>query len=430
MIGRRTDVGSDVIPRFFHKSALLDDGRVVVVGGLGLTLVPMGLTSFADISVFDPKTNEFTHLRTGSGAVARLAKGRSSHTLTALKDGRVLIAGGNVDASGTFTGRASDTVEFLMPLTGELAAGPPMNEKRAFHTATRLGDDRVLVAGGASWQVFDPRTNAWSAPVRMHRTRMRHAAVRLPGSHATPSDRILVIGGLGSGGRGLEILDPARSTSTSVSSMLPTYLNDLAAAPLEDGRVLIIGGQRNFGLETTGDVYLFDPADESLRRLADVPARPHGISDHEAIAIGRYVVIAGGEQQYLGRDTELDYLAIFNGETLEWEFVGALHQPRDDFSAVRLQDDRILFIGGAISRLGVEAPTGTAEIFEMVGSDAGDMNGDNRIDFADISRFVDALMSSESADANAWRNADMNRDERIDDDDISAFCSRLVLRSP
>lgn len=427
VVGISVDSHADLVPRFFHGATLLNDGRVLIVGGLGLTIQPPGLVSLDDISVFETESDRVQRLMSADGATSlRLKRGRSSMTLTTLADGRVLISGGNVDASGTFTGRATDTVEIFDPSSGRLEFGAPMNEKRAHHTATRLADGRVLIAGGKSWQIFDPKGNTWSSPVRMLRSRVRHAAVHLPAESPSLSDRVLVIAGLGGGGRWLEILDPGTMTSRQIPTMLPQYLNDLAAARLADDRVLIVGGQANFDLQTKAYVHVFDPSDESLRRLKDIPHRKDGISDHEMIAIGRLVVVLGGEQQVARHDTELDYVAIFDGDTDRWDFVGAMNQPRDDFAAVRLADDRILMIGGAISRMGVEAPTATAETFELREVVVGDTDRDGRISRADIFRFVEALLAPATASPVAFRLADINGDFEIDTADISAFKALLM----
>src|SRR5688572_6528510 len=72
----------------------------------------------------------------------------------------VLIAGG-IGGSGKL-----NTVE-IYQLEGTFAAGPRMNEARSSHTCTLLRDGRVLVAGGdsgytGSAETFDPATNAWT----------------------------------------------------------------------------------------------------------------------------------------------------------------------------------------------------------------------------------------------------------------------------
>ncbi|MCB9858734.1 MAG: hypothetical protein H6818_23900 [Phycisphaerales bacterium] len=427
-VGFSSTCGPDVIPRFFHKAVLLPDGQVLVAGGLGLTMLPPGLTSLTDISLFDPLSRQFSQIRSVDGAAhLHLIVGRSSHTMTTLPDGRVLIAGGNVDAGGRSTGRATETTEIVDPAKGRIHAGPAMNEPRAYHSATRLSDNRVLVAGGASWQIFDPTDDAWSSPVKMVRSRTRHAAVLLPAEHASLTDRVLVIGGLGAGGRWLEILDPAMMTSRQIPAMLPEYVNDLAAARMSNGRVLIVGGQINHSLQTKSYVLIFDPVDESLRELPPLPLRKEGISDHEMMTVGNYVIVFGGEQQVGQTDTELDYVAIFNGESESWEFVGAMQQPRDDFVAVRLTDDRVLLIGGALSMQGNEAPTGTAEEFELRQVLIGDVNGDGRITQADVGPFVDVLLSPDDADAIEFRAADMNADFAVDGRDIIPFQSKIAF---
>lgn len=426
MAGFSTKCGPDVIPRFFHKAVLLQDGRVLVAGGLGLTLLPMGLTSLTDISIFDPRSARFSEIRSKDNVSSmHLMTGRSSHTMTSLPGNRVLIAGGNVGASAHSTGRACATTEIVDLAAGRIHAGRDMNEPRAYHTATRLSDGRVVIAGGASWQIFDPANDSWSAPVRMVRSRKRHAAVLLPAEHDSLTDRVLVISGLGAGGRRLEILDPATMSSRQIPAMLPQTVNDLGAVRMSNARVLIVGGQINYNLQTTSDVNIFDPSDESLRELPPLPMRAHGISDHEMIAIGNHVVVCGGEQQVGTVDTELDYLAIFSADTETWGFVGSMQQPRDDFVAVRLADDRVVLIGGAVSMLGNEAPTGSAERFELRQIRIGDVNADSRVTPADIGPFVEVLLSPDDADAIAFRAADMNADFVVDGRDIILFQSKF-----
>src|SRR4051812_24841689 len=59
------------------------------------------------------------------------------------------------------------------------AASPStMAPARAFHTATRLSDGRVLIAGGFSgWEtaeLYNPTTNAWTAAASMGTARLEH----------------------------------------------------------------------------------------------------------------------------------------------------------------------------------------------------------------------------------------------------------------
>jgi len=260
----------------------------------------------------------------------------------------------------------------------------------------------------------------------MARTRIRHAAVLVPPADATGHERVLLIAGLGTGGRSLEWLDPRHGTGREVAARLAQFTNDIAAVRLGNGRILIVGGQCNFNLQTLSDSYIFDPADESLRPVEPPPLREAGISDHEVIAIGHQAFIFGGEQQRGRVDTELDYVAVFDGDCECWVFAGRMTQARDDFAAARLADGRILLIDGAVSLVGNEAPTATAEIFTPREIIAGDANGDGRANRLDVSRFVDLLLRPDDPDWLGRSACDMNRDFAIDARDIDTFAATIV----
>jgi hypothetical protein len=78
---------------------------------------------------------------------------RASHTATRLPDGRVLVAGG-------YSGHAVSTAELYDPATGTWTGTDDMNVARADHTATLLLDGTVLVAGGTDdstlAEIYDP----------------------------------------------------------------------------------------------------------------------------------------------------------------------------------------------------------------------------------------------------------------------------------
>ena len=126
-----SDAGRMAVPRALHTATRLPDGRLLVAGGVGASQ-----RISASAEVFDPSNG--TWQSTGS-----MAEPRAAHTATLLLDGKVLVAGGfgsGVDALGR--------AELYDPASGEWSPAGSMVVQRVFHAATLLPDGRVLVAGG------------------------------------------------------------------------------------------------------------------------------------------------------------------------------------------------------------------------------------------------------------------------------------------
>jgi len=82
----------------------------------------------------------------GSGTfqtVGRMTVAHDSHTATLLGDGRVLIAGGFSGASGV-----TATAELFDPAGNRFEGTGSMHIAREFFTATLMSDGRVLMVGG------------------------------------------------------------------------------------------------------------------------------------------------------------------------------------------------------------------------------------------------------------------------------------------
>jgi Bacterial Ig-like domain (group 2)/Galactose oxidase, central domain len=174
--GAFTETGSMAMGRFLHTATQLQDGRVLIVGGV----LRSASDPVATAEVYDPATGIFT--MTGAMATAR-----ERHTATLLADGRVLIVGGT-----TSTG-ATAIVEVYDPSTGSFSVTGSMAEARTFHTATLLPNGKVLVAGGddenSTAEVYDPATSSFSITGGMEIGRSGHTATLLP------NGSVLVAGG-------------------------------------------------------------------------------------------------------------------------------------------------------------------------------------------------------------------------------------------
>src|SRR5204863_5995394 len=130
---RWTKTGRMNEARRWHTLTLLDDGQVLAVGGSRGADEPV-----RDAELYQPATGVWTP----TGA---LHVGRQSHTATRLADGTVLVVGGY--------GRAPDfrrlvSAEVYSPTDETWTRTANLHDGRGGHTATRLADGRVLVAGG------------------------------------------------------------------------------------------------------------------------------------------------------------------------------------------------------------------------------------------------------------------------------------------
>lgn len=232
--GTFSDAGSMATPREGHTATLLADGRVLVAGGNDANGHAVD-----SAEMFDPATSMFT-------VVGSMTTARGYHTATRLADGRVLIAGGNPGA-WSYAGQMLHTAEIFDPKTGTFRPTGDMVQNRSWQTATPLADGRVLITGGTSGtsdlgsaEIYDPTTGTFSDAGFMSDARMYHTATLLA------DGRVLVVGG-GSDYTNLlflssaELFDPRTDTFSATGAMAVTRTYH-AATVLTDGRVLVTGG--------------------------------------------------------------------------------------------------------------------------------------------------------------------------------------------
>jgi N-acetylneuraminic acid mutarotase len=290
----------DMAQRSLHTATLLNDGRVLVAGGdAGIPtfsfvafhyLPTVGSQSniVATAEVFDPVTTTWA-------VVGSLTTARAQHTATRLNDGRVLVAGG-VDASGG----ALASTEIYDPATQSWSAGPSMSVARDLPSATLLADGRVLISGGANGndlvgtaETYDPIANAWSGAGTMVVPRAEHSATLLA------DGRVLAAGGLTSLGGAqtvsAEIYDPTANSwqSAAAPPAPPTYIDPdggafIGAVRLPSGGVLL----------TTGEIY--DPSTNTwaassppCSQFTECGGAPGDATS--AILLPNGTVLAGGE---------------------------------------------------------------------------------------------------------------------------------------
>lgn len=274
-------------PRSNHTATPLPDGRILITGGYQKV---GGVLASAEL--YDPKSDTFTP--TGSMNVPR-----AWHTATRLSDGRVLIAGGTQDLQ---LGRDGDVAlaEIYEPGAGTFSPTGSMAIRRESHCATLLADGRVLVAGGsvdAAAELYDPKTGRFSrSGVLAAGFRFETTATRLP------NGEVLLVGGFADGAPTdiAELFDP-RTGAFSRTGPLPTALVGQSSALLPDGRVLVVGWGDGMGKVYDLPAVTYDSAAGTFS-LTGTRNVAGDYTTATALSDGR-VLIAGGEgDSYLTTD--------------------------------------------------------------------------------------------------------------------------------
>jgi hypothetical protein len=304
VVGYFSPTGSLSASRGDPVAAPLPDGRVLFAGG-STGVPPHGDYDLSSAEVFNPSTATFSSAGIGSMSVSRTAA-----VAAPLPDGRVLVAGGYYDEGdpyGPSQLHFLSSAEVFDPTTNTFSSAGigSMSVPRVGAVAAPLPDGRVLVAGGgyndgtadhflSSAEVFDPATNTFSSAGIGSMSMPRANAIAAP----LPDGRVLVGGGisdsLGIALSSAEVFDPAANTFSSAGiGAMSTPRSGGAAAPLGDGRVLVMGGQLSaFGGGPSAEA--FDPAANSFSSAGIGSMSESRYSAAAAPLPGGRVLVGGG----------------------------------------------------------------------------------------------------------------------------------------
>jgi len=322
-----TSMGDLITPRYIHNATVLDDGRVLVTGGVAGNIVT------AEVEAYDSAANTWLRMDQMGGP-------RAFHVAAKLADGRVLVAGGSAESANQFV----STAEVFDPATGSWTQVSSMSSPRGSLGAVLLGDGRVLVAGGVNSngistnvvEIFDPKTGNWQQAASL---------IEAAGDLSTvlmTDGRVLAMGGTMADGQATalaEIYDP----TTDVWS-LTGPLNDARSAQeavvLSDGRVLVVGGASDpSGVLSSAEIY--DPKTGTWTPTGDMtgPRAGHSLT----LLSGGRVLAAGGLNSVPEPQSTTE---IFDPSTDTWSATPDLSGTRILHTATLLDDGRVLLTGG------------------------------------------------------------------------------------
>lgn len=220
-------------PRFQHGAVPLNERTAVLVAG--------GLSApFGEVV---PTAEIYEMSKRAWRLAGSLKQGRRAPTVTALSEGRVLVAGGALHLG------ALKSTEIYDPKLDAWVQGPSMSTERLGHAASRLFDGRVLLAGGetASVDLFDPRFGLIPlADLGSDRTGHTLTSTGADG-------RVVIVGGQGAGGSAegyfaaVHLFDGAVKSWGTADSLLGTPRRDHRATLLLSGQILVSGGRDQSG---------------------------------------------------------------------------------------------------------------------------------------------------------------------------------------
>jgi hypothetical protein len=184
------------------------------------------------------------------------------------------------------------------------------------HSATLLQDGRVLVIGSCTYDEANPNPCL---------------------------DRSLQFGA--------SIFDPALDRWSGLAGAPPIAAGHRAVL-LDDGRVLTAGGLGGDG-RPTAEAFFFDPG---RARFEDAPPLAMARSGHAMTRLsgGRALVLGGsflehvydGTPQGTWQERVTASVELYDPSSSSWSEVEGLLSARQDLSATRLLDDRVVVIGG------------------------------------------------------------------------------------
>jgi hypothetical protein len=224
--------------RLGFASCKLADGRIFVCGGFGQG----GTTAseaVASAEIFNPATNTWT-------SVPSMAHNRIYHTATLLDNGKVLVVGGSSDGTAANVLTSS---ELFDPTASTWTNGPVLSAGVWRHRALQLGTGftgKTLIVGGQSsagtsvvtCNLYDSTANTFSAGGSLATARSFHTATLLN------SGLVLVTGGLNASGTVVASAEQytASANTWATTGSLATARCGAKAVVLSSGTVMVVGG--------------------------------------------------------------------------------------------------------------------------------------------------------------------------------------------
>lgn len=267
-----------------ETAVLAVDSRVYVLGGFDASGAVLNV-----VHVYDPKTNAWS-------TAAPLPK-PLHHINAAVVGAQIWIVGALLDRNFVQTG---DIIAFD-PKTNQWTpkGSMPVGSERGASFTAAIGDT-IFVAGGlrggapvTTFSSYNTTSGTWNTTLPPMPTARDHG-----GGAAVAGTSFLAVSGRGGGINShttrVDAFDVAAGVWTDKSAPIPTSRGGFALATLEDGRVVVMGGEGDSRNPATGvfpEVEIYDPKTNTWSALTAMKTPRHGMG---AAAIGNTIYVPGG----------------------------------------------------------------------------------------------------------------------------------------
>jgi hypothetical protein len=306
----------------WSSAVKLSDGTVVAMGG---DVANPGCCTSAGVYRYDPVSNTVTQL-------APMLVARVLQTATLLPSGQVLIAAGSNEFS------SFNSTELYDPSVpgGHSQFGSTLNQPRQQHRTTLLPNGDVLVTGGVlgatspplfynTAELRDHTTGLWTFTQPMSAPRYLHTATLLP------SGAVLIAGGgPGSPTNSAEIWNGTSATSGfAPTGSMNEARQSHTATLLGSGKVLVTGGN------SSGTAEIYDPVMRTWRYTAHPMQQPRESHSATLLIDGRVLIV--------GPNVSAE---VFDPAIEQFTLVHPPNYAHGLQPSVMLNDGRVLVIGG------------------------------------------------------------------------------------
>jgi hypothetical protein len=325
--------GSLNTARSAHTATLLNNGQVLIAGGIG-----SDGNSLGDAEVYDPAAGTFT-------PTGKLNTLRAWHTATLLNNGQVLIAGGCWGCAPGLNGNSLADAELYDPATGAFTPTGSMTSVREYHTATLLNNGTVLMVGGVatggsalgSAEVYDPAAGTFTATGGLNNARYFHAVTVLNDGTA------LITGGESSGNTAalaaVEIYNPSTGAFTLTAGSMIAGRAAHTATLLNNGTVLMAGGVDGGSYLSSAELY--DPVAATFTATGSLSTARY--AQRATLLNNGMVLMAGGVDV---NGNSLAAAELFSPGSGTFTLTGSLNTARFGETATLLSNGMVLTAGG------------------------------------------------------------------------------------